>query len=64
MRIWTCIKCGTWFDTCGGGDLLHCPNCQANQRKLEENYWADKATAQWSIADKIVNEILECANGN
>jgi hypothetical protein len=57
---WICPVCKHVFYA--NGPMLHCPECQSRQRKLEEAYWANKRAAQRSIADEIVNQILEAKN--
>ena len=57
---WICPVCKHVFYA--GGPMLHCPECMSRKAKLEEAYWAKKAAAQRSIADDIVNKILEGVN--
>lgn len=54
---WICPVCKHVFYS--NGPMLHCPECMSQKRKLEEVYWADKKAAQRSIADSIVNKVLE-----
>ena len=59
---WICPVCKHVFYA--GGPMLHCPECMSQKAKAEAGYWAEKAAAQRSIADNIVNKMLEdIANG-